>query len=832
MEKKKDLKKNVLQKEFSIKDFLGNKGEIILSAALILVLTLIFFYPLYFQSKTFESGDILTQYSYDNVKDVRLWDRYIFLGMPVSAPAGAYDFIGFLIVQFRKFYSDLFGGNKYIGYTLFAFLLAFGSYLLARQLGSSRIVSTFAAFGVTFSLGIIVLLFIGHINKFTTLACVPLIFYFLFKFNERIKLADILWLTLILKLMFSQWHIQIIFYAMFFAMIFYLFFLIKNLIANKNKILTTIKSGIVFLLASGFAFGMQYAQLGQMNEYSKYSTRGTKSILDLEASKENQKKSEEDFYAYATNWSFSPKEIITFFIPSYYGFGNSIYKGALSKNREARVNTYFGQMPFADIPFYMGLIVLLLALFALATRWREDNVQVLGIMSLIALLISFGKNFPILFDPMFFYFPYFDKFRAPSMILNMLQIFIPILAALGISKIIEIRNNGGSSYEKIALRVLFVFGFILILGLLLKDPIYRAYLSFFDSFGKEVEQIRVLREYIADMFWSDFVFALFFVALFTLSVYLFLAKKVGVDLFAILIFTLSVIDIWRIDFRALHYIDEKLVLRQFAEPDYVKFIKLQNEKEPFRIFNIKSDGSLGSFRQHVNFHVRFGIEDFYGYSGIKPRSYQDFIDVVTPANYSLWKMCNVKYAIVDREMAEHVNAMPLFGERFELAFVGAQSAVLRNLQFLPRAFFVDSVGKAAGMEFLNKLKNEEFEPSKVAFVSDSIDFKINPAYGAEAKIVEYSSEKIKIEAKANGNNFLVLSMTYYPIGWKCFIDGKETKVYRTNHGLNGIVVPDGKREIVFEYKSKTYEIGRIIALIGNVILFVSFAIVIIRRRKE
>lgn len=831
MKKKESTGKVIYNKEFSLQDFIGSKGELIFSLVVLASLIFIFFFPLYFQGKTFESGDILTQYSYDGAKDIRFWDRYIFLGMPVSAPPGAFDFIGYVINFVRKIYADIFGGNKYVSFSLFVFLMAFGSYLLSRQLGASRLVSVFAGFSVAFSIGIIVLMFIGHLNKLSTLACAPLIFYFIFRLNERLKLLDILLLILVLKLMFSQWHIQIIFYVMFFAMIFYLFFVIKYAIVDRKRLVGVIKSGLVFGISAGFAFAMQYAQLGQMNDYSKYSTRGTKSIVDLE-SKENQKKKEEDFYAYATNWSFSPQEIITFFVPSYYGFGNSLYKGPLSKNQEVRVNTYFGQMPFSDIAFYMGIIVLLLALFAIFTRFKEDNVQALTLTSLIALLISFGKNFPILFDPMFFYFPYFDKFRAPSMILNMLQIFVPILAALGLMKIIEIRNNEAAKYEKTLLKILFGFGFALFLILLLKDPIYRAYLDFFDSFGKEIENIRVLREYIADMFWSDLVFALFAITIALLFVYLFFAKKLSADVFVLAIFGLTVFDIWRIDFRALHYIDEALVLRQFAEPDYVKFIKSQNEKEPFRIFNIKQDGSLGSIRQHVNFHVRFGIEDFYGYSGIKPRSYQDFIDVVTPANYTLWKMCNVKYAIIDREMVQHLHAMPLFNERFELAYVGKQSAVLRNLQFLRRAFFVDSVGYANGMDFLNKLKNEEFEPSKVAFVSDTLKVKIDPAIGAEIKFVDYQSERIEIEALANGNNFMVLSMTYYPLGWRCFIDGKPTKIYRTNHGLCGIIVPPGKRNIVFDYYSKTYELGKYIAFVGNLLLLFGFGLVIFKSWQE
>src|SRR5439155_807580 len=50
---------------------------------------------------------------------------------------------------------------------------------------------------------------------------------------------------------------------------------------------------------------------------------------------------------YATSWSFHPREILTFVIPSMFGFGGS---------------TYWGSMPFTDYPNYMGIVALALAI--------------------------------------------------------------------------------------------------------------------------------------------------------------------------------------------------------------------------------------------------------------------------------------------------------------------------------------------------------------------------------------------------------------------------------------------------------------------------------------
>ncbi|MCW8812036.1 MAG: hypothetical protein OQK65_00780, partial [Chlorobium sp.] len=101
------------------------------------------------------------------------------------------------------------------------------------------------------------------------------------------------------------------------------------------------------------------------------------------------------------------------------------------------VNTYFGQMPFVDVAMYMGVIIFFMALFAMFADWKNPLVRFFAILSLIALLISFGRTFSVVYDLMFNYFPFFDKFRVPSMILVLVQVSFPILAGLGLVKILS-----------------------------------------------------------------------------------------------------------------------------------------------------------------------------------------------------------------------------------------------------------------------------------------------------------------------------------------------------------------------------------------------------------
>lgn len=51
-------------------------------------------------------------------------------------------------------------------------------------------------------------------------------------------------------------------------------------------------------------------------------------------------------------------------------------------------------------------------------------------------------------------------------------------------------------------------------------------------------------------------------------------------------------------------------------------------------------------------------------------------------------------------------------------------------------------------------------------------------------------------------------------GWKAYINNKETEIYTLNGGLMGIVVPEGKAEIVFEFTPPGLNAGIVISLIS------------------
>ena len=813
---------------FNLNELVPQKHHPWIAIVIILILFLIFLNPLYFGNKTFQSGDIITMESMKNyiAKDrdgFSLWNPYIFCGMPAYALGTEqtwFNLIYMVYTEIRTVFSSLFS-VQYAMWSFYLIMLGITSFFLVRYLTKNTLIALFSAVATSFSTGIIVFLFIGHVTKLTSLCMYPLLFLILLKLKEKITLLDFLLLIVTLQIFIQGFHVQIIFYTLFSVAIYFIFFLIKSLrLKNHFQTKAIFKSAFSFVFATIIALLIQSDNLTQIYEYTPYSTRGTESIIEKETPITEQ--SESDYYNYHTEWSFSPGEVLTFIVPSYYGFGNSKYKGPLTNDQEVEVNTYFGQMRFVDVAMYMGVLVFLLGIYGMIAFRKEPFVQFLTILTVISLLISFGKNFPVLFDLMFYYFPYFDKFRVPSMILVLVQMSMPVLAGFGLLKLVSLREEKNEKIRISLRNIALAVSGILILTLLLNNPISNWFVGRVNDYAASIQQsnqrlaqqYQVLAEYTAQMFTTDLMMAMLFISVAFWSVYFYASKKFSADIMITIFILLTLIDLWRIDARGAKYIDNPDIKNLFTKPDYISFIEQQNEKQPFRIFNLKQDGSIGSFSNNANFHAYFLLEDFYGYSGIKPRAYQDYMDVVGPVNQTLWNMLNVKYIITDQP-ATLAGLRPVYNSE--------KSFVLLNENCLPRMFFVNKVAKMSALEFLNKIKSGEINPRQIA-IADNAPLNIEqPDSTAEIKIIKYDEALIEAEINATGNNFVFIGNTYLP-GWKAYVDGNETDVYKTNHGYLGIVVPKGSHKVRIEYAPTSFFIAKNVALVLSSLVLIGFLV--------
>lgn len=805
--------------------FIPEKYKDLAYIGTLIVAVLIFLAPAIFTGGNFGSTDNVASNSFtpylDAAKksgDFALWNPYIFAGLPSYAALLTtgdrwYDFVSKGIFGFSQIMGALFKNDE-ARIAFFYMLYGAGMYLLMRSKKHERFTAFFTSFAAVFSTWVICWILIGHNTKPVALATFPFILLCLEKLRERFSLMYSVVLILAVHALVESTHVQMAFYGVCVFGLYILFELINRLI-TKNSPGGVVRGAIMLALAGGLAFSMSADRYLSVMEYKPYSTRGTAPIEKKDNAKQDASGGFD--YDYCTNWSFSPEEMITFLVPNYYGFGKMEYKPT-GRAKGQTVQTYWGQMAFTDAANYMGIGVLGLAFLGFFAYRKDPFVQFLLTLSVFSVLLSFGKNMPLLYDVFFYHVPGFNNFRAPQMALVMMQFAIPILAGYGLTTLLSWRGNLTPQRKKILLGGIGGYALFLVAGFLYSGMGEEGYIQGVIDSKKGLDQIA---PWLFSQMTSDWLVTAFLGLATAVVAYLFVIKKLKNGMFYIAFAALLVIDLWRVDYRPMEVSKGNITNSEFKQPAFVDFIK--QDKSQYRVADY-----VYLMSGKTNVPAYFLLENVHGYHSAKLRVYQDLLDVAggqgggAITNPTLLDLLNVKYMIAPQPLFQGLQ--PVFEGQMPMDTRVVPTLVYKNDAVLPRAFFVDSVKVAGGIDILNHIKNNDFSPKHLAFVEESLPKAIDTTTPeATAKVVEQKNEYIKIEATANGNNLLYVSEVHYPVSWKAYIDGAETPIYKTNYAFRSVIVPPGKHTVEFKFVSEKYELGKKLSLGANILTILSGA---------
>jgi len=93
--------------------------------------------------------------------------------------------------------------------------------------------------------------------------------------------------------------------------------------------------------------------------------------------------------------------------------------------------------------------------------------------------------------------------------------------------------------------------------------------------------------------------------------------------------------------------------------------------------------------------------------------------------------------------------------------------------------------------------------------------------------ISYADNYISGKINSESNGILQIT-TSYSDGWKAYIDGKETEVFKVNEAFIGINVEKGEHTIEFKYETPFFKLGAMFSLLG-ILGFI--AIIFIDKRK-
>lgn len=834
------------------------------AAILLLLLSLLlFFNEIFFGGKSFLDVDNIASHSFDTLlSDAKnagifpLWNPYIFGGMPAY---GSLTITGErvfdLTAQALGAISTAFGWvllNPPSGWVyFFYFVFASGVYLLTYSKVKHNGAAFVAAFSALFSMYIIIWVMTGHNTKIAVVAFLPYVLLIVDKLRERFSLPFTLTLILLLHFSFLPSHVQMIFYLYLTVGIYFLFLLLSSLLKKKTEGDVTqhkdawkgiVRAGILFAGATAIAFAMDSDRYLSVWEYNPYSIRGSNPIVASAGQGEAKTVEGGLDYDYATSWSFSPGEMMTWIIPSWYGFGYHDYQGLLSNNQPTRINTYWGPQPFTHAPQYMGIIVLILACWGFISNRKDPFVRFLAVVIVFSTLIAFGREFSIVYDLMYRYFPMFNKFRIPSMILVLVQIFIPVLAAYGVVSLIRLRENFVPAHLTNLKKYLIggaigLSGILLLINISFESLLPRIAIqnTFATVFQYQLPKDRVVEEIMRQIppqvtteltkMLGGFVAADIYAAIVMLLVtagatFWFIQNKLNANTFFVILVAVIGFDLWRVASKPMEAQDRAMQARVFATPDHVQY--LQTDSTLFRVLEFENGQP-----PYNNTLAYWRIQNAYGYQGAKMRAYQDMVDVAGLDNPLFWGLMNVKYIISNQ---------PDSSRGIGLVYNGEQKKVYLNFSSLPRAFFVNRYEVADGLSILNKIATLSFDPRDVAYFMEEPSLEIEPPHpAAKAEIVRYGIQDFAIQTTTSGTNLLFVSETYYPEGWKAFIDGKEVPIYRVNYLFRGVVIPGGIHTLEMKFEPDGFSTGKNLSFAANLLVLGGLAyygVNTLRQRKK
>ncbi len=741
-----------------------------------------------------------------------LWVPYIFSGMPgygalLVTGDRWWDVVSAVVFGTAKAIGTLFGSDT-ARVAFWYVLYGAGMFVLLRRKEHVPLVALFGSIAAVFSTFVIVWVMIGHLTKPVALSMFPWILLGLESIRQRWHAAHALLLVVAVHVLIESTHLQMVFYGVCTFGLYLLFELVSRLL-RRESVAGVLRAGAVLAVAAALSFGMAADRYLTTLEYTPYSTRGTVPIkFKINPDSAQQQKLDGNDYEYATNWSFSPEEMLTFLIPNYFGFGKLDYRGPLTGGRTTKIMAYWGQMPFTDAANYMGIAVVLLAIVGAWLYRRDVFVQFLVVLGLFGLLLSFGKNFSLLYDLFYYHVPLFNKFRAPSMALAMLQFAVPILAAYGIRGIAEHRSERLLRWLLIGAAVWLVLGFV---APAVIESSYRESVERSQQIAQYAPEVKAtLARFVFSEMRSDWISG-GVIALLSVGLLWFWQRGSIPPHWALLgLIAVTTFDLWRVGYRPMEVNKGNAAARTFQQYDYVEF--LRRDTSTYRIADF---GALPV----PNASAYYGLENIHGYHSAKLRIYQDLMDEAGNGGGSvimnpfLWNLLGVKYILADRRMFEQ--SEPVFSST-----TGAM--VYANPTALPRAFFVRHAVSARDVDILRRLRAGDFDPRDTVFIEGPVPAGVVPPdSSATVELQERSFHHQRYRVRASGTNMLFVSEVYYPVSWRALLDGKEVPTYKANFAFRAVVIPPGEHTLEFRFVSPAFEQGKMVSMASTALVILA-----------
>lgn len=770
--------------------------------AILLVLCIIYMYPSLSGEQIYMSDHMNTMGMIKDCQDYKaqhgenpFWTSHAFSGMPtfmLHAPFNG-NYFAYIL-------GNLYGLGRAYAPVALMFFCALGFYTLLRTWKVNSWLALAGGIAMAFTTYNVIILEVGHLTKLRSigLGCFLLA-------SIQLALKGRYWLGAALFGIFLNFsmisnHIQVTYY---FFMIIGAWMVYELIQAIKYKTTKNFFTVCAFLaIAAVIGLIPSTTQLLSIKEYTPSTMRGGSELKDATKTAGGL----DQDYAFA--WSYGKLETLTLMFPNFMGgsstgdvkpssaVGKLYMKNGYNekKLKEVKMPFYWGTQDFTAGPFYFGAFVCFLFIVGMLLIKEKYKWWILAI-TLLSIMLSWGKNFLPLSEFFFSFVPMYNKFRSVNMLLVIASVTIPLLSFITLQKII----SGEFTKEQIWKAIKYAGAgvgalalFILALGSGMIDQS--------DKIGNEVLTEALNTDRIS-MMRLDAIRTVIIILLGIGLIWALLNEKIKKNVFYAGMVMLMVADMWSVGkdyLNADDFMPESKIMREFTPRSYEK--QILADKDPnFRVVDVTRNFTTDS-------RTSYFFKNIGGYHGSKSARYQDLITKqLTANNMEVFNMLNTKYFIA--------------GEK------GKEPVAQRNPDASGPAWFVKNIQWAADAdEEINLLDKSKFKYKDYAVINKKDQSTIGgfaPQYDSTAtiKMTSFGNDKMEYESNSATPQFAVFSEIYYQPGWTSKIDGKETPHVQTNYVLRGMAIPAGKHKIEFTMYPPSYKLGLPISKLGSLLLF-------------
>ena len=705
-------------------------------------------------------------------------------------------------------------------------------YFLAQVLGFNTIISIIGALGYSYATYNPIIVSVGHITKMHSIAYLPLFIASLLVLYQKKYLLGGILTSVATVLLIQGNHIQIDYYGVLIAIFMSVYFLI---IWIKNKEYTHILKTLGIGLTAGIiGLAVNAPLLLSTYEYGKESIRGGSKLITKD-SKTTSTGLNKD---YALSYSMYKSEPLVLMFPNIYGGGsdpNAVdpanskaietlqqMQPQVAQQLQSFLSFYWGGIGFTAGPPYVGVIICFFALLGFSVKENKHKWWIAATI-ILSFLLSAGSYLESFNVFILNNIPFYNKFRAPSMIMVIPTLLLGIMALYGMAEIAT-----ETSLKNITKK--YKLSFILV-GIILLSVLSIYFTSDFKSDGERnlIEQIakipdanqraafeapaRDLVNAIATdrkgMIEGDVVKFFIYLLLIFALVFLAIKKVINQTILLIGFGVLSMIDLFQVNLKYLKsdsFIEATENENAFALSPID--IALKKDTTQYRVLDMRG-GINNAFNGGAI--VAYNHKTVGGYHAAKLSIYQDLIEnqwYKFPNCMPTMNMLNTKYVISGN----------------------LENDTIPNKDALGNVWFVKGIQFEKGpAEVMQRLDN--FNPKDTAIIEqkDKIESLNNLESDENASIalVNNKNDEINYTSSSTKKQFAVFSEIYYNLGWKAYIDNVETPIVKTNYVLRGLVVPAGNHAIRFEFKPTTIKNSIIASTFASILLWLGIVAMIV-----